>query len=103
MLTSQPTRRRKRARHVSQLLLTIDQTFYAIRPLRCDSSVAQRAFRLQKFDGTFYNVAQTDFGGQCDCPDFIFRREEIDPEGCKHIRALVAHGMMGSKTGRRPK
>lgn len=81
-------------RHASHLLLTIDETLYAVRPLPCEPAIAQRAFRLMKLDGMSYHVAQTEFGAHCDCPDFIFRREGTDPLGCKHIRALVAQGLI---------
>jgi hypothetical protein len=30
----------------------------------------------------------------CDCPDFIFHRDGVDPDGCKHIKALVAYGLL---------
>ena len=41
-----------------------------------------------------YDVAQTPYGPECDCPDFIFRRAGLDPHGCKHVRALVACGLI---------
>jgi hypothetical protein len=78
----------------SRLLLVIDETMYRIDPLGCDPPVAVRAFRLGKADGTRYDVAQTRFGAECDCPDFIFRRDGLDPAGCKHIKALVAQGLI---------
>jgi hypothetical protein len=78
----------------SHLFLRINQTFYAVRALTCDPIVADKAFRLNKSDGTLYDVAQTRYGPQCDCPDFIFRRDGIDPTGCKHVKALVAEGLI---------
>jgi hypothetical protein len=78
----------------SSLLLIIDRTVYFVRALRCDATLARRAFRLHKADGTLYDVAQTDHGPRCDCPDFIFRRDGIDPAGCKHVQALVAQGLL---------
>jgi len=56
--------------------------------------IAERAFRLQKPDGTLYDVTQTPFGPTCDCPDFIYRRDGIDTAGCKHVQALVAFGLI---------
>ena len=82
------------AAHKSQLLLVIDRTIYAVRPIDCDPSEAVRAYRLNKPDGTLYDIAQTRFGPQCDCPDFIFRRDGLDPSGCKHVKALVAEGLI---------
>jgi hypothetical protein len=75
----------------SLLFLMIDRTAYTVRPIEAGED---RAFRLAKADGTLYDVAQTRHGHQCDCPDFIFRRDGIDPRGCKHVQALVAEGLL---------
>ena len=80
----------------TRLLLVIGQTIYRVRPVRDDPGAASRAFRLNKLDGTLYDVEQTPFGPTCDCPDFIFRRDGLDPSGCKHVKALVAEGLIGS-------
>jgi hypothetical protein len=77
-----------------RLILTIRETDYAVRPLACDPPIAARAFQLRKPDGTFYDVAQTPFGSTCDCPDFVYRRDGLDPLGCKHVRALRAYGLI---------
>ena len=82
-----------------RLDLTIGRTTYAIVPLPQAPLPGSRAFRLTKGDGTMYDVAQTEFGPQCDCPDYIFRRDGLDPEGCKHIRALVGSGLIGPPSG----
>ncbi len=76
------------------LVLAIDPMLYQVRPLPCDPLIAHRAFRLRKPDGTIYDVVETAHGPECDCPDFIFRRDGIDPAGCKHIQALIASGMI---------
>ena len=55
-------------------------------------SAALRAFRLRKEDGTVYHIAVTEHGPTCDCPDWTFHRDGIDPAGCKHIKALNAVG-----------
>jgi hypothetical protein len=67
------------------LVLTINGTTYAVKPIAADPSVAIRAFRLRKADGTVYDVAQAVHGLTCDCPDFIFNRDGIDPDGCKDV------------------
>lgn len=85
----------------SGLFLKINETFYRVRPLREGPGEATRAFRLNKPDGTLYDVAQTDFGPTCDCPDFIFRRDGLDPSGCKHVKALVAEGLIVGGAWRR--
>ncbi len=76
--------------------LTIGQTRYAIEPVAVASAAAPvaRAFRLKKGDGTIYDVAQTSHGPECDCPDYIFRRDGLDSSGCKHIKALVGSGLI---------
>ncbi len=85
----------------SQLLLMINQAVYRVRPILGGGSDTIKAFRLNKPDGTLYDVALTPFGVECDCPDFIFRREGLDPAGCKHVKALVAQGLLDPPTGNR--
>ncbi len=82
------------AARTCNLTLTIDRTAYSVQPIACDSYLAARAYRLSKADGAVYDVAQTRYGPSCDCPDFIFRRDGLDPAGCKHVKALVAFGMI---------
>lgn len=78
----------------SHLFLTINESLYRVERLACEPDTVERAFRLNKVDGTLYDVAQTRFGAQCDCPDFIFRRDGLDPSGCKHVKALVGQGLI---------
>jgi len=78
----------------SQLLLVINGTLYHVHSLGGGATSVTHAFRLKKADGTIYDVAQTHFGPECDCPDFIFRRDGLDPAGCKHVRALIAQGLI---------
>jgi hypothetical protein len=82
------------AQAVARLSLFINGKAYHVRPLSVDPDVHSRAFRLRKFDGIEYDIAQTEHGITCDCPDFTFNRDGIDPDGCKHIKALVACGLM---------
>lgn len=84
-----------------RLTITINGTAYNVRPIASDTFAAFQAFRLRKADGTAYDVADTLYGHTCDCPDFVFHREGIDPSGCKHIKALVACGIL-SPTGAMP-
>ena len=88
----------KTAPLVSRLDLTIGRTTYAIEPLAETLLPGARAFRLIKDDGTIYDVAQTSYGPECDCPDYLFRRDGLDPAGCKHIKALVGSGLIESAT-----
>ncbi|MEW4570440.1 hypothetical protein AB1L88_21450 [Tautonia sp. JC769] len=80
--------------HIAQLYLTIGSTPYHVRPVLADPVLARRAFQLTKPDGTRYDVSQAHHGLTCDCPDFIYRRDGLDPLGCKHIRALVSCGLV---------
>src|SRR5690349_3436173 len=82
------------AHGVCRLTLTLNGARYAVRPVRCDREAALRCYSLRKADGTQYNVAQTIHGAECDCPDFAFHRDGVDPNGCKHIRALAVLGML---------
>jgi hypothetical protein len=85
------------ARHsieVARLTLFINGRAYKVHPLPADGVSTLKAFRLRKFDGTEYDIAQGGEGITCDCPDFTFHREGIDPAGCKHIKALVSCGLI---------
>src|SRR4051794_25992497 len=94
-LSEPKTRTQRKAAHgTCRLTLTINGTRYSVRPILADSSVALKAFRLRKDAGTVYNVTKTAYGNQCECGDFLFRREGLDPQGCKHVKALVACGLL---------
>ena len=79
---------------IARLTLFIGGKAYNVQPLGGHDASIMKAFRLRKFDGTDYDIAQTAEGISCDCPDFTFRREAIDPSGCKHIKALIACGLI---------
>ena len=96
-MTTTPSLRRPKgapAGRGTHLFLTINETAYAVRRIGCDPFIASRAFRLMKADGTNYDVVQTPFGPECDCPDFTYRRDGIDPAGCKHVQALAGFGLI---------
>ncbi len=93
-LTELPTTQPKLKPRTYRLILSIDAQHYLVRPVVCDPILADRAFRLTKPDGTSYDVIQGSHGPTCDCPDFIFRRDGIDPNGCKHIQGLVSQGLV---------
>ena len=87
--------KRQRSR-ISRLVLEIAETRYVLRAVACSDAIGRAAFRLVKDDGTIYDLVQTKHGPECDCPDFIFRRDGLDPGGCKHVQALVAVGMLAA-------
>lgn len=91
----------KPAHGVARLVLSINGTSYAVKPVACDAYAAFRAFRLRKSDGTCYDVAETVHGHTCDCPDWEFNREGRDPAGCKHIKSMVAVGLLPLAAGAR--
>jgi hypothetical protein len=78
------------------LCLAIDHQAYTVTPIRAEDPDITRAWRLEKkgADRAVYDVATTRHGHQCDCPDFEVRRNGIDAEGCKHIRAAVVAGLL---------
>jgi hypothetical protein len=81
------------------LTLTINGVYYRVTPFPITGSVATKVFRLRKADGTHYTVASTLDGLSCDCADYTFRRDGIDSAGCKHIKAMVAVGLLDPKGG----
>lgn len=87
------------AHGLCRLTLTINGTPYAVRPIAADPRAVIKAFRLRKADGAAYDVAQTVHGPECDCPDFVFHRDGIDHDGCKHVKAMIAVGLIAGRKG----
>jgi hypothetical protein len=85
------------ARAACRLTMAINGVDYRVEPNPPGAYAAEKAYRLSKPDGTAYDVALTHYGLTCDCPDFIFHRDGIDPDGCKHIKAMVAYGLLDRK------
>jgi hypothetical protein len=71
-------------------LLLINGVAYAVHPLTGDLSgpdVPPVGFHLvNRTSGKWYDV--TDDFSDCTCPDFVWRRADRDPKGCKHCAAL---------------
>jgi hypothetical protein len=92
------TRKAPRPAHgTCALTLSINRQRYRVRPLPCADSGIAKAYRLAKFDGKVYDVSEGPHGQSCDCPDFVFRRDGLDASGCKHIKAMVACGLLSRK------
>lgn len=81
----------------SRLVLTIDRTTYILVALPRALDPSRRAYRLIKADGAVYDLSESRYGPSCDCPDYIFRRDGLDPAGCKHVKALVRHGLIADR------
>ena len=80
-----------------RLTLTINGVHFSVRPLQSEDDQIKRAFRLRRIplrSGVIFDVAETAHGAVCDCPDFVFRRDGLDPRGCLHIRAMRAVGLL---------
>jgi hypothetical protein len=115
------------ARAVCRLTIAINGTDYQVKPIPAAACAARRAYRLSKADGTSYDVAEHFSPGEwemprgqrpcechptsglshreggrrwitCDCPDWVFRRDGFDPDGCKHLKAMVEYGLF-NRTG----
>ena len=80
------------ARYVG-LTMVINGVDYRIKPNPSGAYAVRKAYRLSKPDGTAYDVARTNHGLTCDCPDFIFHRDGLDPDGCKHIDGVLASSL----------
>src|SRR5437763_647744 len=66
-------------------------TAYTVKPIKPDpESGVSRAYSFKKAGGETYVVSQHEHGAECDCPDWVYSRDGIDPSGCKHIKAAVA-------------
>ena len=80
-----------------RLTLSINGINFSVRPIRSEDDQIHRAFRLRRkpfHSDVIFDVAETVHGATCDCPDFVFRRDGLDPRGCLHIRAMRAVGLL---------
>src|SRR4051812_39233879 len=101
--TTARTRKTRPAPTTLRFTITIGPTSYAVRPVSFDRDAGiTKLIRLRKADGTTYHVSQHPHGTECDCPDFVYRREGKDPRGCRHCRALVAAGVLEPAPAVRP-
>src|SRR4051812_33145945 len=66
------------------LVLLIGGVGYQVEKIdREPGDEATALVRLHKSDGiTVYDVATTGWGHECDCPDWVYRRDGLDPSGC---------------------
>lgn len=88
----------KRVKGSARLLIRISGRLYGLTRIDRRPSAVLEGWRLTKPDGTTYDCGRTRHGYSCDCPDYVFRREDLEPDGCKHCKALVAVGLLGRPT-----
>ncbi|AGA26047.1 hypothetical protein Sinac_1669 [Singulisphaera acidiphila DSM 18658] len=89
-----------RPQHTVRMTLTINTTTYEVEPVPCDPGTALQCFALRKSNQVVYHVSRHDHGAECTCADFEFNRNHRDPLGCKHIRAMVAIGVLDTRAAR---
>src|SRR4051812_33207480 len=100
---TKPARKAKTPPTTVRFTLAIGDSTYAVRPLAVGpGSGLSKLIRLRKDDGAVHHVSRHAHGCECDCPDFVYRREGRDPRGCRHIRALVSVGLVEPTPAVRP-
>jgi hypothetical protein len=80
----------------ASMTLRINGAAYGVRRVACpDRPTALECFALRKAGSAeTHHVSRHADGCCCTCGDFIYRREHLDPRGCKHIKSLVAFGFL---------
>lgn len=86
------TTMRKRGKKNVPLVVT-----YVVSNPGSDPAVAFPVLALTKEDGVTYHCAITEWGARCDCVDGEIR-EKRGSGRCKHIRSLVAVGLLPRDT-----
>lgn len=78
------------------LSIQINGVVYGVEPIRGIQDLEiVRAWRLEnQANGKVYDVAERIDGVQCDCPDYEIRRRGLDAAGCKHVKSLIAVGLI---------
>src|SRR4051794_37183161 len=76
--------------------LVIRDVEYHVERLDALAADITHAFRLTKQAGAgnVYDVHHDEHGSHCDCPDFVYKRDGLDPSGCKHVKALRAFRLL---------
>jgi hypothetical protein len=83
----------RKRRHVFTITFHIEGYDYRVFPLAAEAP--QKAYRLKKPDGETYDVLLNEEGQySCECLGFLRHGMCRDGRGCKHIRCLVAAGML---------
>ncbi len=67
---------------------------YQLSDAEPDPEVAFPVVALTKKDGTVYHCGVNEWGPFCDCPNSLIREKYDVREHCKHLRGLIAHGII---------
>ncbi len=67
-------------------VLAINRVPYLVTEHRDDGRTT--GYRVQKEDGTSYDLDTSGKVWTCECRDYEYRRAGKDPKGCKHVAAL---------------
>lgn len=83
------------AHGTATLTLTISGTAYALWKVPPDKPDVTVCYELKKRGSAArYHVSQHEHGCECTCGDWTFRRNHLDPNGCKHIKSLALFGLI---------
>ena len=96
--TRRPVNRKpvRPAHGTCRLVLVINGVHYTLRRIPTDPSAALRAWRLRRRPtGRTTTSAMTEHGPVCDCPDFVFHRDGLDPAGLQARQGAGRHRVDG--------
>lgn len=77
----------------SFLMMRINGVTYALNSVVPELPETIAAWRFTKEDGETYVASSGTKGLKCECGDFHWRKEGTD-EFCKHLTALIRHGLL---------
>src|SRR5438105_889446 len=82
-----------------RLWISINGQLYDLERLKISPEVGTIAWRLGLPNETKHDIYLSKTGAECSCPDFIYRRNHKQPEGCKHLQALRLKGLLPALKG----
>lgn len=83
------------AHGTASLTLRINDSEYALWKVPAHEAGVTACYELKKKGSSDrYHVSEHAHGAECTCGDWTFRRNHLDPAGCKHIKALAVFGLI---------
>lgn len=76
------------------MLVLIEGHFYDVAEIPPEDEEVLYLYMVAKLDGDTYQVSSHEYGHECTCGDFEWKRNHLDKRGCKHIRALIQEGLL---------